>query len=114
LFRYWTLYALLLSRLPRRDPDFTFFTVIIGVGIVLAAPALDLRYNGPLTSETYEWRVWQAFLIGGLPIVIWRICATVHAYHRLLMRMLSRIYGNQPDQAAPLAGQRRGHEETDD
>jgi hypothetical protein len=108
------LYALLLSRLPKRDPDFTWATVIVGVGICLLAPALDQRNNGPLTSELYEWRVWQAFLLGGAPIVIWRVSATVRAYHRLLKRIISRIYGNTTDQAAPLADQRRGNQETDD
>lgn len=111
------LYALLLSYFPKRDPDFTWLTVVIGVAICLAAPAIDQRSNGPLTSEVYEWRVWQAFLLGGAPIVIWRISATLYAYYRWFRRLISRIlrvYGDTTDQAAPLASQRREHAETDD
>jgi hypothetical protein len=85
------LYALLLSRIPKRDPDFTWLTVIVGVAICLGAAHLDRLWNGPLTSEVYEWRVWQAFLLGGAPIVIWRISATARAYYRWLMHHLSRI-----------------------
>lgn len=114
LFAATALYAAVLSRFPKRDPDFTWLTVAIGVAICLAAPAIDQRQNGPLTSELYEWRVWQAFLIGGAPIVIWQISQSVRAWMSLIRRLISRMYGDTTDQAAPLAGKRREHAETDD
>lgn len=114
LFAATALYAAVLSRFPKRDPDFTLLTVVIGVAICLTAPYLDQRENGPLTSELYELRVWQAFVVGGFPIAVWQISQSVRAWMRLIRRLISRMYGDTTDQAAPLAGKRREHAETDD
>lgn len=116
LFAATTLYAALLAWLKHLwEPDMTWLEVVIGVAICLAAPALDQRWNGPLSSELYELRVWQCFLIGGIPIVIWRVSASVSAWVRIGRRIFPKDHdGNTTDQTTTLADQRRSHPETDD
>lgn len=114
LFAVTTLYALLLSRIPQIEPDLTFVEVMIGVAICLYAAYFDRVWNGPMTSEAYEAQVWLAFKVGGAPIIVWQLYKLIRAWRRLLNRIQSRIYGNSTDQAAPLASQRRSHQETDD
>jgi hypothetical protein len=109
-----TLYAALLAWLKHLwEPDFTWLEVIIGVAICLAAPAIDQRQNGPLTSELYEWRVWQCFIVGGTPIVIWRVAASIRAWKRIGQHIL-RNHGNTTDHAASVACERRVQPEADD
>lgn len=91
LFIATTLYAALLAFLRHVwEPDLTWLEVVIGTALCLAAPYADQRLNGPLTSETYEARVWLAFLIGGLPIVAWQLGQSVRAR----LRVERRIRGN--------------------
>jgi hypothetical protein len=114
LFAATTLYAVVLSRFPKRDPDWTWFTVALGIAICLTAPALDRRQNGPLTSELYEWRVWQAFIIGGIPIIAWQVGRSIHAWYSWIQRVLSRVYGNTTDHATSVARKRGKQSEADD
>jgi len=109
-----TIYAALLAwKKHLWEPDFTWLEVVIGVTFCLAAPYADQRYNGPLTSELYEWRVWQAFLVGGAPIIIWSIIRTVRAWRRIINRIWRRESHGEPS-AETLAVQRRGNTQTDD
>jgi len=88
LFAATTLYAALLAYLRHLwEPDLTWLEVIIGVTLCLLAPYLDSRLNGPLMSETYEQRVWLAFLVGGAPIVIWQLAQSVSAWRRIRRRI---------------------------
>lgn len=110
-----TVYAALLSRLKHLwEPDLTWLEVIVGIAICLAAPYLDQRHNGPLTSELYEQRVWLAFLVGGIPIVVWRVGASVRAWRRIGRHTLLREYGNTTDHATSVAGECRTEPEADD
>lgn len=110
-----SLYAALLAWLKHLwEPDLTWLEVVIGCAICLVAPALDQRLRGPLTSELYEWRVWQAFIVGGLPIVIWRVGASVRAWGRIARRIGKNHDGNTTDHATSVAHQRRGQSEADD
>lgn len=107
-------YAILLAWLKHLwEPDLTWLEVIIGVAICLLAPYLDQRYNGPLTSELYEQRVWLAFIVGGFPIVVWRISASVRARIQL-ERRISRNHGNTTDHATSVASERGEESETGD
>lgn len=115
LFVATTLYAALLAWLKHLwEPDWTWLEVVIGVAIVLAAPALDQRNNGPLTSELYEQRVWMAFLVGGIPIVIWRVGTSVRAWGQIGQHTFLREHGNTTDPATSVAGERRSQSEADD
>jgi len=110
-----TLYALLLAYSKHLwEPDLTWLEVIVGVAICLAAPYLDLRANGPQTSELYEQRVWLAFLIGGLPIVVWRVGASIRAWSRIGRHTFLRTYGDTTDHATSVASERRAEPEADD
>jgi heme exporter protein D len=90
------------------EPELTALEVVIGVALCLAAPFADRLLNGPYTAEVYEGRVWLAFVVGGLPVIIWWIGRNVRAWRRIL----ERIYGKSS--AAALASERRGRAETDD
>jgi glucose dehydrogenase len=116
LFAATTLYAVVLSRFKHFwEPDLTWLEVVIGVAICLIAPYVDQRQNGPLTSELYEWRVWQCFLVGGLPIVLWRVGASVQAWVKIGRRIFPKDdNGNTTDRATSVAEQRRAESETDD
>lgn len=115
LFAATTLYAVLLATLKHLwEPDLTWLEVVIGVAICLAAPYADQRHNGPLTSEVYEQRVWLAFLIGGLPIVIWRVGASVRAWLRITRRIGKNHDGDTTDRATSVAAERGAKSETDD
>src|SRR5260221_5838474 len=115
LFVTTSLYAALLAWLKHLwEPDLAWLEVVIGVAIVLAAPALDQRNNGPLTSEIYEQRVWLAFLIGGIPIVIWRVGASVRAWGRISQRIGENHDGNTTDCATSVGQQRRTEQTPDD
>lgn len=115
LFAATTLYAVLLATLKHLlEPDLTWLEVVIGVMICLAVPYLDQRHNGPLTSEVYEQRVWLAFLVGGLPIVIWRMGASARAWRRIGRHTLLRKHDNTTDRAASVAGECRTEPKTDD
>lgn len=117
LFAATTAYAVLLAWLKHLwEPDLTWLEVIIGVIICLLAPYFDQRQNGPLTSELYEQRVWAAFLVGGFPVVAWRIGASVRAR----LQAEKRIRGNYgvtrhpPDRAEKVADHPGEAPETDD
>jgi hypothetical protein len=57
LFIATALYAALLALFRHLwEPKLTWLEVAIGTAIVLAAPALDARWNGPLIAEIYELR----------------------------------------------------------
>lgn len=114
LFAAATLYALILSRFPMLDPDLTFVEVIIGTALCLLAATLDRRWNGPLSSEAYEWRVWEAFIVGGTPIVLWQIGKSIRAWHAYLRRILTSIYDNATAHPKALAEKRRAEPEADD
>ncbi len=106
LFVTTSLYALLLAWLKHLwEPDLTWLEVVVGVAICLTAPYVDQRHNGPLTSELYEQRVWLAFIVGGLPIVIWRVGASVRAWLRISRRIFprERANGNTTDRATSVA-----------
>jgi len=114
LFIVTSLYALLLSQLRHHwEPDFTWLEVVIGVALCLTAPYADHVLNGPYTAELYQWRVWQSFLVGGLPIVIWSIARTVRAWQRISKRIWRRESHGESS-AEALAVERRGRAQTDD
>jgi amino acid transporter len=110
-----TLYAALLASFKHLwEPDLTWLEVVIGVAICLLAPYFDNQLNGPLTSEGYEQRVWMAFVIGGLPIVVWRVGASIRAWGRIGRHTFLRKYDNTTDRATSVAGERRGQPEEGD
>lgn len=112
LFVVTTIYAGLLAwKKHVWEPDFTWLEVIIGVVICLAAPAADVRVNGPYTAEAYEARVWLAFVVGGAPIVIWSIARTVRAWRRISQRIWRR---DGESSATTLARECRGRAAHDD
>lgn len=78
------------------EPYFTIVEVIIGTALCLLPAALDQRYNGPLTSEVYEWRVWVGFLIGAIPIGIWQGTKLVQSL-RQAERDIRELNGHAPD-----------------
>lgn len=97
LFAATTLYAAILASLRHIwEPDLTWLEVVIGTALCLAAPYADQRLNGPLTSEVYETRVWLAFVIGGLPIVVWQLGQSVRARLRV-ERRIRGSYGDTRD-----------------
>jgi hypothetical protein len=106
LFAATALYAVILAHFRRLwEPDLTWLEVVVGTALCLTAPYVDQRYNGPLTSELYEQRVWIAFLVGGTPIVAWQLGQSVRA--RLRVERLLGNHGNTSDHTAPLAAERR-------
>lgn len=114
LFAATALYAALLAWLKHLwEPDLTWLEVVIGVAICLAAPYYDRQINGPYTSELYEWRVWQAFLVGGTPIIIWRVAASVRAWVRIIRRIFLRNHGNTTDHTTSVAAERGAQSEDD-
>jgi hypothetical protein len=114
LFAGATLYAALLARFRHLwEPHLTWLEVALGTALVLLAPYLDARYNGPLTSEVYEQRVWLAFLVGGAPIIVWQLAQSVSAWRRA-EQGIRRRDGNTANRTAPLAGERRSQPQTDD
>jgi hypothetical protein len=116
LFIATALYAAILSwKKHLWEPDLTWLEVVIGVAICLIAPYLDQRQNGPLTSEVYEQRVWLAFIVGGIPIVGWRVASSVHAWVRIGRRIFPKdSNGNTTDRATSVAAERRAESEADD
>jgi hypothetical protein len=115
LFTATTLYAGLLAWLKHLwEPDLTWLEVVLGVAICLLAPYFDQRNNGPLTSELYEQRVWLAFVVGGLPIVIWRVSASVRAWGRITQRIGKNHDGNTTDRATSVAAERGAEPEAND
>lgn len=114
LFLATTVYAVALAQLKHIwEPDYTWLEVVIGVAIVLAAPYADHQINGPYTAELYEWRVWQAFLVGGMPIIAWSIIRTVRTWRRISTRIWRRESHGESS-AEALAGQRGRSETRDD
>lgn len=106
LFTATTLYAAVLAYLRHFwEPDLTWLEVVIGVALCLSAPYADQRFNGPLTSETYEAQVWLAFLIGGLPIVAWQLGQSVRARLRVERRIRGKHVNTRDatDRAEALA-----------
>src|SRR5512138_186127 len=94
LFAVATIYAALLAAFKHYwEPDLTWLEVIVGVGLCLLAPYLDQRWNGPLTSELYEQRVWVAFVVGGFPVVVWQLAKSIKARLQVERRIL-RTHGN--------------------
>ena len=91
LFIVKSLYAFALSKYPRLQPDFTWFLVVVGVGICMAAAALDRRLTGPLRVEEYELRVWLALIVGGIPIAVWQIGTSVRAWTEVFRRLFRGI-----------------------
>jgi hypothetical protein len=115
LFVATSLYAALLAWLKHLwEPDLTWLEVIIGVAICLVAPYVDARWNGPMTRELYEARVWLAFLVGGTPIVIWRVGASVRAWGRIARRIGKNHYGDTTDRATSVAAERGTESEAGD
>ncbi len=109
-----TTYAVLLDWLRHIwEPDLTWLEVVVGVSLCLAAPYADQQYNGPLTSEVYQWRVWQAFLVGGFPIIVWQLGQSVRARLRVEQRIRGPR-GIATENTAPLASERRSQPEADD
>ncbi|KAB8140735.1 hypothetical protein F8S13_22270 [Chloroflexia bacterium SDU3-3] len=105
-------YAALLQRIQRLyDPDFTWLTVVVGVGFTLAGVALRLVVGGlpPLSGKALAWwvvgRYAGAFLASGLPIIGWQLW---QLRRRLadIIRYLGEEHG-QPDTEA-VAEERGG------
>lgn len=114
LFVATTLYAALLSRFPKLDPDWTVVEVIVGVWLCLLAAYLDRLWNGPYTSEMYETRIWLAFKVGGAPIIAWQFYKLIRAWRLWLQRILLRIYGDTAEDATSVAAERGTEPEADD
>lgn len=114
LFLVTTVYAVALALFKHLwEPDLTVLEVAIGVTFCLAAPYLDMRLNGPYTAELYQWRIWQAFIVGGIPIAIWQIGQSVRAWRRIWKRIWRRESHGESS-AEALASERRGRAQTDD
>lgn len=118
LFAASTVYAVLLALFRHLwEPDLTWLEVVVGTLLCLIAPYADQRLNGPLTSELYEQRVWLAFVVGGLPVVIWQLGQSVIAWRRIRRRIRGDHGVNTRDstnQAAPLADNSGAAPEADD
>lgn len=111
-----SIYALILEQVKARlEPDLTWLEVAIGVALVLSAPFVLARV-APADWATYEARVWTAFVVGGLPIVVWQFArhrrnatATRIEAQRLLLK--DRTHGNttaalaEPRGAQPADGE---------
>jgi hypothetical protein len=107
LFIATALYAALLALFRHLwEPKLTWLEVAIGTAIVLAAPALDARWNGPLIAEIYELRVWAAFLVGGAPIVVWQIVKDVRAGNQAEREMRELGSGDTSDRATRVVTDR--------
>lgn len=112
LFIATAIYAVILEYFKHYwEPELTALEVIVGVAICLAAPFADRLLNGPYTAEAYETRVWLAFVVGCIPIVVWWVGRNVRAWRRIYTRIWSR---HGESSAATLASERRGRAETDD
>ena len=116
LFVATSLYAFALAWLKHLwEPDLTWLEVVVGVAICLLAPYIDQRQNGPLTSDVYEARVWMAFVVGGIPIVVWRVSTSVRAWVRISRRIFPKDqHGNTTDHATSVARERGTEPQADD
>lgn len=102
LFIVKALYAFVLSRKRFRklQPDGTWVLVAVGVGLCLAAAAIDRRLTHP-PIDVYEARVLLFLIVGGIPIAVWQIGKSALA----LIRIEEQTYGNPTDRAGALADQ---------
>lgn len=67
-----SIYAAILERMKSFiEPDLTWLEVAIGISICMAAP-MALARIAPGDWTLYEARSWIAFVVGGLPIVVWQ------------------------------------------
>ncbi len=64
--------AALLAQEKRHEPDWTWVTVVAGTSLCLAAAGAQSRLLGG-TWQAHERRVWRAFIIGGVPIILGEI-----------------------------------------
>lgn len=69
-----TLYAVLLDEHKEKiEPDWTWAEVVLGTSVCLLTAAVRARAHANPTWRIYEEGVWRAFVVGGLPIIVWRI-----------------------------------------
>ena len=113
-------YAVLLERLKRRypkiEPDWTWAEVVGGTSIVLAAPALLEWYGLITTARQSREAHWLAFLIGGLPVIIWQVWRMSHRHQEIIKVAQEEANGNNgskntaptvADQSSLVAGGKR-------
>ena len=106
-----TLYAVLLERYKHLwEPDLTWLEVAIGTALCLVIPWLLAR-TAPGNWQLYEARTWQAFIVGGAPIVIWQLfrmtrsrLQTMQEARRLLAEEQQR-HANAPTAVAKQRGE---------
>lgn len=109
LFTTTALYAAVLARFKHLwEPDYTWLEVVVGCVFVLAAPAVLWRMMPGAGVGDYERWVWVAFVVGGGPIILWRISAAVIAALRVQRTIHER------KRAATLAEECGGGEAADD
>lgn len=72
-----SVYAYILDRVRTRiEPDLTWLEVAIGCALCLLAPTILARLTPNVTWSDYEQWTWLAFVVGGLPIVVWQFDKT--------------------------------------
>lgn len=99
-----TLYALILDRHKERwEPDWTWAEVAIGILLCLTAPATTARLTPGHTWASYETHVIAAFIVGGTPIILWRLHRTLWMREQALHYARRHHHGT-----APLAQERGG------
>lgn len=62
----------------RLEPDYVWLEVAIGDAIILLGGAalrvrLDEANGRRVTWRDYEWAVGRAFVVGGLPVILWQM-----------------------------------------
>jgi hypothetical protein len=109
-----TIYAAILQTIGREryEPDLTVVTVMIGVA--LTGGWVAIRFIGPLPvlpPDQLVWWAWQVmfwmFVATGMPVTVWQIWQARRRISRLAA-YLRGTYGNETDEAAAVAAQRRG------
>jgi len=75
LFLGTTIYAIVLDRAKRRhwEPDWIWLEVAIGSALCLAAATAATYAAIGATGLVIAGLFWLAFVVGGLPIVIWQM-----------------------------------------
>lgn len=65
-------YAAWLAHEKRHEPDWTWVSVVAGTALCLGAAGAQSRLAGGAWRD-HERRVWRAFVLGGMPIIVGEI-----------------------------------------
>jgi protein-S-isoprenylcysteine O-methyltransferase Ste14 len=72
-----TCYAVILSRHAEWSLDHTVWEVIVGVVLVILAVAVQVEIWPDMSAHETLVRMVSAFIIGGLPIIIWQVAEMI-------------------------------------